>query len=166
MAGRLRYATIAGLIVLTASAASSAQSRTTLPLTAVAANRAATAPATPASLRPTRRPSIAIQTPEAGSTLHGRSIRVSVVVKGFEVVHKQFQRPVAGEGHIHLYLDVKTLPRTHTYPSPVPYRSISETSYTWTGVSPGRHTVAVQLVGNDHVPLRPPATDRVAITVD
>jgi hypothetical protein len=90
---------------------------------------------------------------------------VSVSVKGFNVVNKQFRRPAAKEGHLHFYLDVSTLPKTHIYPSPVHYHSISSTTYTWTGVSRGRHTVAVQLVGNDHVPLRPPATARVAIMV-
>lgn len=148
MAGRLRHATVAGLLALIASTAATAQS------------------ATPAAEGRLARPSIAIVTPEAGSTIHERSITVSVSVRRFKVVDKQFGRPVAREGHVHFYLDVKTLPRTHTYPSPVPYRSVSETSYTWTGVSPGRHIVAVQLVGNDHVPLRPPATDRVVITVD
>jgi hypothetical protein len=103
-------------------------------------------------------------TPKVGSTVHGRTIRVSVLLKRFKV-HEQFQPPVAGEGHVHFYLDVKKLPTTHTYPSPVPYRSISGTTYTWTGVTPGRHTVAVQLVGNDHVPLRPAAQDRVTVTV-
>jgi hypothetical protein len=108
---------------------------------------------------------ITIRTPKAGSTVHGSTIRVSVSLKDFKAVYKQFQPAVAGEGHVHFYLDVKTLPKTHTYPSPVPYRSISGTTYTWTGVRPGRHTVAVQLVGNDHVPLRPPAKDRVTVTV-
>lgn len=83
----------------------------------------------------------------------------------FKVVNKQFQRPVAGEGHVHFYLDVTNLPRTHVYPSPVHYHSISGTTYTWTGVNPGRHVLAVQLVGNDHVPLRPQAKDEVTITV-
>lgn len=86
-------------------------------------------------------------------------------MKGFKAVPKQFQAPMAGEGHVHFYLDVKTLPATHTYPSPVPYRSISGKTYTWTGVAADRHSVAVQLVGNDHVPLRPPVQDRVTVTV-
>jgi hypothetical protein len=86
-------------------------------------------------------------------------------VTSFKVVNRQFHAPVAGEGHVHFYLDAKTLPRTHTYPSPVTYRSISGTTYAWTDVSPGRHTFAVQLVGNDHVPLRPAAKNQVTVTV-
>jgi hypothetical protein len=152
MAGRFRGITAVGLIVLTGSTVAAAQSE------------GWSSPSTK-SKPSTREPSITIMTPKAGSTVHGRTVRVSALVKGFNALHEQFRPPVAREGHVHLYLDVKTLPTTHTYPSPVPYRSISGTSYIWTGVSPGRHTVAVQLVGNDHVPLRPPAKDRVTVTV-
>jgi hypothetical protein len=151
MAGRFRVATAFGLIALTGFAVSAAQSQGS---------------SSPSTRRPPPRgPSITIVTPRAGSTVHGSSVRVSVSVKGFKVVDKQFRAPVPREGHVHFYLDVKTLPTTHVYPSPVPYRSISGTTYTWTGVSPGRHVVAVQLVGNDHVPLRPQAKDEVTITV-
>lgn len=168
MASRLRGATAAGLIVLAGSIVAPAQPQTWAPpSTASAAERAASTTAAPAprSTLPARRPSITILAPRAGSTVRGSTVRVSVSVKGFKVTNKQFQAPVANEGHIHFYLDVETLPRTHTYPSPVHYHSISGTTYSWTGVSPGRHTVAVQLVGNDHVPLRPPVKDRVTITV-
>jgi hypothetical protein len=152
MTARFRRVTAAGLIILTGSTASAAQSqgrssRSTNELTLA------------------QRPSITIVTPKAGATIHGRSISVSVSVKGFNARHEQFQRPAPREGHVHFYLDVKKLPTTHTYPSPVPYRSISGNSYTWTGVRPGRHTVAVQLVGNDHVPLRPPVKHQVTVTV-
>jgi hypothetical protein len=97
--------------------------------------------------------------PTAGSTLRSSTVKVSVVVEGFKVVKKQFRAPVSGEGHVHFYLDVTTLPTTHARPTTGQYRSISGTTYAWTGVRPGRHTLAVQLVGNDHVPLRPPVTD-------
>jgi hypothetical protein len=165
MSGRVRAATGAALIVLTGATASAAQpERSTSPSTASAPERDVSTLATPAPKSPARGPSITIRTPKAGSTVHGSTIRVSVLLKGFKM-HEQFQPPVPGEGHVHFYLDVKRLPTTHTYPSPVPYRSISGTSYTWTGVSPGRHSVAVQLVGNDHVPVRPAAKDRVSVTV-
>lgn len=112
-----------------------------------------------------RRPSITIVTPKAGATIHGSTLLVSVRVRGFKVVNKQFQPPVTGEGHVHFYLDVKNLPTRHVYPSPVHYHSISGMSYTWTGVSRGSHIVAVQLVGNDHVPLHPQAKAEITIMV-
>jgi hypothetical protein len=158
MAVRVRGATVVGLVVLTglAAAAAAAQSeRSPAGSTAAAPDRAGA---------PARRPMIAIRTPRAGATVHGSTIRVSVSLRNFKL-HEQFRPPVAGQGHVHFYLDVEKLPTTHAYPSPVPYRSISGSSYAWAGVRSGRHVVAVQLVGNDHVPLRPPVTDRVTVTV-
>lgn len=167
LAGRFRRAATVGLFVLAACTGAAAVAQPSpLPLTASASGRAVSTDATraPTSTR-ARRPSITILEPKAGTTVRRSTVRVSVSVKGFEVVDKQFGSPVAREGHVHFYLDVKVLPRTHTYPSPVHYHSISGTAYTWTGVSAGRHTLAVQLVGNDHVPLRPAAKDRVVVTV-
>jgi hypothetical protein len=167
VAACFRRATVAGLIVLLGGTAAAAQSQPWLAPSASAAGPAASATARQDanSLLAGRRPSITILTPKAGATVRGSRVRVSFSVRRFKVVSKQFQPPVANEGHVHFYLDVKTLPKTHTYPSPVHYHSISATTYTWTGVSPGRHTVAVQLVGNDHVALRPAAVDRATITV-
>lgn len=116
------------------------------------------------------RPSITILTPTDGSTARSGEVTVSVSVIGFNVVDQQvrppFPPPIAGEGHVHFYLDTETLPTTHSLPATGTYRSISETTHTWTGVAPGRHAFAVQLVGNDHAPLSPPAQDRVTITVE
>jgi hypothetical protein len=113
-------------------------------------------------------PSIRILKPTNGQTVHGGAVTVSVSVKGFKVVNQQvrppFPRPVAGKGHLHFYLDTETLPRTHSPPSTGTYRSVSMTTYTWTGVPPGRHTFAVQLVGKDHVPLSAPVKDQITAT--
>jgi hypothetical protein len=118
----------------------------------------------------TRRPSITIVKPRDGATLHNGAVTVSVSVKGFRLVEQRvrppFPRRVAGVGHVHFYLDAGRLPKTHTYPSTVVYRSISATSYTWTGVAAGKHSFAVQLVGKDHVPLSRRVTDRVTVTVE
>jgi hypothetical protein len=168
MVGRFRVATAAGLVALAACAEPATESqRASSPSTASAADRSASTPVAPAPKRPPPAPgtSIKILTPKAGSTVHGSTVEVSVLVTSFNIVNRQFHAPVAGEGHVHFYLDAKALPRTHTYPSPVTYRSISGTTYGWTGVSPGRHTFAVQLVGNDHVPLRPAAKNQVTVTV-
>jgi len=95
-------------------------------------------------------------------------VTVSVAVKGFNVVEQRvrppFPQPVAGKGHVHFYLDAEAIPTTHSPPTTGAYRSISGTTYTWTGVGPGRHTVAVQLVGKDHVPLTPQAKDQATVT--
>jgi hypothetical protein len=118
---------------------------------------------------PTPEPSISILTPADGQTVQGGAVTVSVSVNGFKVVNQQarppFPPPVAGKGHVHFYLDTETLPSTHSPPTTGTYRSISATTYTWTGVGRGRHTLAVQLVGKDHVPLSAPVKDRVNVTV-
>lgn len=129
----------------------------------------ATAPSK-AKAQPERGPSLAIRAPAEGSTIHGGAVTVSVTVKRFELVRQRvrppFPAPVPGQGHVHFYLDADGLPTTHSPPATGTYRSVSETSYTWTGVAPGRHSLAAQLVGRDHAPLRPPAKDRVAVTVE
>ena len=94
---------------------------------------------------------------------------VSTSVKGFELVEQRvrppFPRPVRGKGHVHFYLDTATLPTTHSPPATGAYRSVSGRTYTWTGLPHGTHSLAVQLVGKDHAPLRPAAKDRVTVEV-
>ena len=110
-------------------------------------------------------PSITFIEPTPGGSLPAGVVQLAVEVEQFDVVAKQFEPPVDGEGHVHFYLDVEELPTTHARPATGEYRSVSRTEYTWTGVPAGEHTFSVQLVGNDHVPLNPPAKDRVRITV-
>jgi hypothetical protein len=123
----------------------------------------------PASARRTPGPSIAIIKPTDGETVRGRTVTVSVSVKGFKVVDQKvrppFPPPVAGEGHVHFYLDTATLPTTHSPPTTGAYRSVSGSTYSWTGVVPGRHSLAVQLVGRDHTPLSRPVKDRIVVNV-
>ena len=95
---------------------------------------------------------------------------MKVRVDNFRIVEQRvrppFPPPAAGRGHVHFYLDTKRLPTRHGPPETGAYRSVATTSYTWVGVPPGRHSFAVQLVGKDHVPLRPQAKDRIAVEVE
>ena len=108
--------------------------------------------------------------PADGRTLRGTSVTVSVSIDGFKLVDQRvrppFPAPRAGKGHVHFYLDAKTLPRRHGPPVTGAYRSTPATTYTWTGVAPGRHSLAVQLVGKDHVPLSPPVKDRITVELE
>src|SRR5207247_3086523 len=45
------------------------------------------------------------------------------------------------------------------------YHAQATKEYTWPNVSAGEHTFAVQLVNNDHTPLRPPVIAQVTVTV-
>lgn len=114
-------------------------------------------------------PAVSITSPQNGATLSGPSIPVTVTVTNFRVVDKQGQAAAAGEGHVHFYLDVSTVPSDPAKPA-IPanaqaaWAHVSGTSYTFTNVSPGMHTVSVQLVNNDHTPVTPVVTQSVMVT--
>lgn len=113
--------------------------------------------------------SITIIEPAARKVSPGGAVTVSVDVKGFKLVQQRvrppFPKPLTGRGHVHFYLDTVRLPTRHGPPATGAYRSVSSTSYMWTGLAPGSHSFAVQLVGRDHAPLRPPVKDRVTVAV-
>ena len=139
---------------------------------AAAVEPAAAARRTRRALRKRRRPampSIEIVRPKSGATIRGGQVRASVSIDNFDVVEQRvrppFPGPVEGKGHIHFYLDTMRLPTEHGPPATGAYRSVTTPSYTWTGLAPGRHSLAVQLVGKDHVPLRPPARDSLSVVV-
>jgi hypothetical protein len=101
------------------------------------------------------------------TTLAARNITIEVSVTNFNIVEKLSGTPAAGEGHLHYYLDVDP-PTTAGEPAITDeesFRASTETSLLWENVSPGSHTLSVQLVNNDHTPLEPPVTDSIRITV-
>jgi hypothetical protein len=113
---------------------------------------------------------VEILEPIDGQIVHDGAVTVSVSIKGFRVVNQRprppFPRPLPGRGHIHFSLDAGELPTTHSPPATGSYRSLSRRTHTWTGLPPGRHSLAVQLVGRDHAPLRPPVKDRLSVVVE
>jgi hypothetical protein len=113
---------------------------------------------------------VEILEPSDGEVVHTGAVTVSVSVTGFRVVSQRtrppFPRPLPGRGHIHFYLDTRKLPATHSPPATGSYRSLSLRTHTWTGLLPGRHSLAVQLVGRDHAPLRPQVKDRLTVVVE
>ena len=125
--------------------------------------------ATLTSRKRDRRPSVDIVRPADGRRVRGDRITVTVSIDDFRLVEQRvrppFPPPVPGRGHVHFYLDTGRLPTRHGPPATGAYRSLSTTSYTWVGVPPGRHSLAAQLVGKDHVPLRPQAKDRITVDV-
>ena len=113
-------------------------------------------------------PGAEITTPADGSTVPAGDVQVSVSVSGFEIVNRLGEPAVEGEGHVHFYLDVSEIPTTPGQPAVTAegtYHAEATTSYSWPDVQPGEHTLAVQLVNNDHTPLDPPVTAEVTVTV-
>lgn len=135
--------------------------------TAMMACSSGTNPVPRATGTPKRGPTLRIVEPADGA-IAGASITVRVVVGGFKVVNKLNQPAVPGQGHIHFYLDRSEIPTTKGQPSVTAkgtYHAGSQTSHTWTGLKPGPHSLAVQLVNNDHTPLDPPVVAAVTVTV-
>ena len=114
-------------------------------------------------------PTVTLISPANGATVTGGTIPVSIGTSNFNIVDKQGQPNVPGEGHVHYYLDVSPIPSDPTKPA-IPadanaiWAHVAATSYTFTNVSSGTHTVSVQLVNNDHTPVTPLATGSVSVT--
>jgi len=113
-------------------------------------------------------PTLTILQPTAGSTVTSSNVTVTIQVSNFNIVDKQGQPAVSGEGHVHYYLDYDA-PTTQGQPAVPPsgviWQTIASTSYTFHNVTAGSHFVSVELVNNDHTPLNPVVTAKVSFTV-
>ena len=96
------------------------------------------------------------------------TIQVTVKVKNFKLANDLGGKDVQGEGHIHYFLDVKP-PVVQGKPSIPPngtvWAATPDKTYTFTNVKPGRHTVYVELVNNNHTPLNPPEIAKIRVKV-
>jgi hypothetical protein len=112
-------------------------------------------------------PGISIVTPSNGANLPAGDVTVTVSVINFNVVDKQGQADVSGQGHIHFYLDVAapTAAGIPAIPTSGTWVHVAALTYTFSNVSPGTHTLAIELVNNDHTPLVPPAVDSITVNV-
>ncbi len=121
----------------------------------------------PAATAPAPVPVLSIVSPSNGATVPAGDVTVTIKVNNFNIVDKQGQPSVSGEGHVHFYLDVPapTTPGQPAIPASGVWAHVSGTTYTFTNVAQGTHTITVQLVNNDHTPLLPLVTAQVTITV-
>lgn len=119
------------------------------------------------SVNATPVPTLTIVTPTNGVVTPSSNIAVAVQVTNFNVVDKQGQTNVPGEGHLHFYLDVTppTTPGQPAIPTSGVWAHVSATTYTFNSVVPGPHTIWVQLVNNDHTPVTPPVVAQIRVTV-
>lgn len=110
-----------------------------------------------------------ITRPAQGIAVDAGNVTVSVEVDKFKVVDKIGQSPEDGEGHVHFYIDVGEIPTVDGEPATTEegtYHAQATQEFTWEDVEPGTHTFAVQLVNNDHTPLRPPVIAQVTVEVE
>ncbi len=122
-------------------------------------------PTTPAPTI-TPNPTVRIITPADGTTIPETSVQVSIEVTNFNLVIPG-GADTPGEGHVHYYLDVDipTAQGQAAVTATGTYKATPETSVTWDNLSPGTHTLSVQLVSNNHTPLASPVTATVTIEV-
>ena len=113
-------------------------------------------------------PEVKFVSPKGEDKLPAGDLSINVEVTNFNIVDKQGQAAVAGEGHLHYYLDVDA-PTTQGQPA-IPasgtWTHEVSTTYTFKDVAPGTHTISVQLVNNDHTPLNPPVVQKITVTLD
>ena len=112
-------------------------------------------------------PTLTITAPTDGATLPPGNITVSVQVSNFQLVDKLGQTNVAGQGHLHYFLDADapTTPGQPAVTAPGTYAATATTSYTWPNVAAGSHKLSVELINNDHTPLASPVVKSVTVTV-
>jgi alcohol dehydrogenase (cytochrome c) len=106
-------------------------------------------------------------TPLDGTSLESGNITVSAMALNFKLVALLGDTNVAGEGHLHYFMDVDapTVQGQPAVTSTGVYTATANTTYTFSNVTPGTHTFSVELVNNDHTPLNPPVVAKVTVTV-
>ena len=126
----------------------------------------ASSPATTTATTSVPTPTLTITSP-GNNVFQIGDVAVSVNVTGFNVVDKQGQAAVPGEGHIHYFLDVAapTTPGQPAIPPSGVWATSAATTYTFHNVTGGQHTINVELVNNDHTPLVPPVVATVNFLV-
>jgi plastocyanin len=116
---------------------------------------------------PALSPTIKITQPSGNVIPQIGDVMVMVEVTNFNLVDKLGGANVAGEGHIHYFLDVDapTTPGKTAVTAAGTYAATTATSYTWHNVGGGPHKFSVELVNNNHTPLTPPVVAMVSVTV-
>jgi len=124
-------------------------------------------PACTAQMNTSNMPTIMITSPKEGATIPAGNVTIMANVTNFKLVNKLGQANVAGEGHIHYYIDV-AVPKTPGKPATTAIGTFAptpNTTWTWPNVKPGNHNFSVQLANNDHTPLIPLVYSTVNVTV-
>ncbi len=99
-------------------------------------------------------PDITITSPAAGATVSGPDVTIGFSVSNLKIVAPPADgKNVAGQGHLHGYLDDGQ------------YIPIADTSYVAKGLSAGKHKFRLELQNNDHSLLSPKVMKEVEFTV-
>lgn len=104
-------------------------------------------------------PAFSILAPKQGEMLHGDKVTVALNVFNHQLSDfKTHMQPKAGEGHVHIWLD------TDANDPKVAYKMTKQGQVVFDNVKPGPHTLTIQLVGNDHKPIKPEVKQVITFT--
>src|SRR3990170_7287167 len=100
-------------------------------------------------------PTLNVLTPTEGRTIYGDKVPVLLDAQNFEIVDfANNTKAVAGQGHVHLWLDDEQM-------TPQSAAKAIEDTFTFSDVPTGDHKLKVELVNNDHTSLKPPVVVEV-----
>lgn len=95
-------------------------------------------------------PKLDVLTPQESQTIYGDKVPILFDVQGFTLTEIQAKPiPVAGQGHIHLWLDDQN-------PTAESAAKVAKDEFTFSDVAYGEHTLKAELVSNNHKSLTPP----------
>src|SRR3972149_8196236 len=101
-------------------------------------------------------PTVSIISPSSNQILSGGSVTVVISVPNINLVdYRLYPRPNTLQGHLHLWLDQTDLSKATAIKSASP-------NYTFENVRVGPHTLAAELVKNDHSSYSPPIRSTVS----
>src|SRR3990170_510860 len=100
-------------------------------------------------------PTLDVLTPSEGQTIYGDKVPVLLDAQNFEIVDfANNTKAVAGQGHVHLWLDDEQMTAQSAA------KAIEDT-FTFSDAPAGDHKLRVELVNNDHTSLKPPVVVEV-----
>lgn len=95
-------------------------------------------------------PRVILLTPSTGQVITGPTIPVRFSLSNFKLTDFDLaSKPIPGQGHIHLWLDQTSFPKTSAI-------KIASDQYLLENTRYGSHTLRAELVNNDHSSLNPP----------
>lgn len=96
----------------------------------------------------------------------GPDVRVVLGTENLEVVEAGVFEP--GTGHHHIFVDVDATPAGEVIPAGIPeviHKGDGTGEHLIEGLSPGQHRLIAVVGDGAHVPIEPPVTDTIFITV-
>ena len=101
-------------------------------------------------------PTLDVLTPSEGQTIYGDKVPVLLDAQNFQIVDfANNTKAVAGQGHVHLWLDDEQMTAQSA-------AKATEDTFTFSDVPAGDHKLRAELVNNDHTSLKPPVVVEVA----